>query len=72
MHAGSRVVFPELRFKAVGTVTAVSGKNYIFLKPNSLLRVAGHEEGSPQTTSTQSLAAIVVGKARLSEFSRIK
>lgn len=70
MHAGSRVVFPELCFKAVGVSTAMSGKESGSLKPKQLLRVAGDDEGSLPTTSTRSLAAIVVGEAGLSEIIR--
>lgn len=70
LHAGSRVVFPELCFKAVGVSTAMSGKESGSLKPKQLLRVAGDDEGSLPTTSTRSLAAIVVGEAGLSEIIR--
>ena len=50
LQAGSRVVFPKLRDKAVGVFTAIPGNETVLLKRNTLLRVAGDDEGSLPTT----------------------
>ena len=48
--AGSRVVFAERRFNAVGESTAASGRKSVLVKPKQVPKVAGGDEGSPLTT----------------------
>lgn len=50
LAVGSRVVYPERRFKAVGVSTAVPGRKSVLVKPKQLPKVAGDDEGSPPTT----------------------